>query len=255
MNARDYLTAMRENIPAWLADFPKTRFSAEEFFNSRVVYYPGSGTDGHAVKLFGGSHSAHCFVYVDYGVEQTILEQALGNARRGFKGYHRLARVQLSQRDLIPSEWLPHDSLMVRGAHGRPETFAKVVPYAFLEILERNAEMDDGHGARRLAIIFLCADGIASYDALFCQRYSEAAPFAVLLQDHGFGGNWDKFGGGGLLEGIAIHSRTLPKFLVVATENTQPWAGFTVIPGVQPDKEKKGCWGYNRSLYQLDTDE
>jgi hypothetical protein len=142
---------------------------------------------------------------------------------------------------------------MVRGAHGRPETFANVAPYAFLEILERNADMDDGHGARRLAIIFLCADGIASYDALFCQRHSKAPPFAVLLQDHGFGGNWDKFGGGGLLEGIASQFRTLPKFLVVATENTKPWAGFTVIPGVQPDKG--GCWGNKRSLYQLVTDE
>jgi hypothetical protein len=54
----------------------------------------------------------------------------------------------------------------------------------------------------------------------------------------GFGGNWDKFGGGGLLAAIASQCRTLPKFLVISTKQTKPWAGFTLISGVQPDKER-----------------
>lgn len=42
-------------------------------------------------------------------------------------------------------------------------------PYGFLEVLERDAELGPEHGAARLAIIFLGADGHATYDALFCQ--------------------------------------------------------------------------------------
>ena len=64
--------------------------------------------------------------------------------------------------------------------------------------MERKPEYDEAHGPKRLAIIFLFADGIASYDALFCQSRNKCEPFGVLLQDHGFGGNYDKFGMGGI---------------------------------------------------------
>ena len=69
-----------------------------------------------------------------------------------------------------------------------------------LEILQRESGLNDAHGPSRLAILFLGADAIATYDALFCQGDGTRSPYVVVLQDHGFGGNYDSFGEGGTLE-------------------------------------------------------
>ena len=247
MKSSEYLRDLSEDVPAWLRDFnEQTPFPRDEFFKSRVVYYPGSGTDGHPVKLFGGSHSAHCFVYADYGVAQNELEQQLADPHHGFRGYRTIAHLQLREHDLVPGGWIPH-------AHTpSPHHFASTAksPFGFLEVLERNAELDDNHGAHRLAILFLGADGIASYDALFCQERSAARPFAVLLQDHGFGGNYDRFGKGGLLSNIANQCNVFPAFLVVA-RNTAPWDHFSLIEGVEPDMG--GMHNNPRCLYKWDA--
>jgi len=232
MTLKEYLERQREDLPGWLGGFTLSdAFPREQFFASRVVYYPGSGTDGHPVKLFGSTHSAHCFVYADYGVPQQQIEGQLA-ARRGFRGYHTFARLQLCERDLVPGGWTPHvgpDEVLRDKNH-----FANVAPFGFLEVLERNANLNDTHGARRLAVLFLGADGIATYDAIFCQKRG-TVPFAVLLQDHGFGGNYDKFGRGGLLESIVMRSQCLPSWLLVA-EYTTAWQGFDRVPDVEGDR-------------------
>lgn len=235
MTLYDYLgNELREDTPGWLDDVRSgERFPREQFFSSRVVYYPGSGSDGHPVKLFGSTHSAHCFVYADYGMAQDALESRLEDPSHGFRGYHTLARLQLSERDLVPAGWTPHVHAgeAPQGGHG----FAvAVAPFGFLEVLERDDEFDDNHGARRLAILFLGADGIATYDALFCQELHHSPPFAVLLEDHGFGGNYDRFGRGSLLERIAMECDVVPRWLLAA-KNTGPWNGFERVPGVDAD--------------------
>jgi len=231
MNLYDHLQERREDIPDWLDQFRDgDHFPRLAFFGSRVVYYPGSGVDGHPVKVFGSTHSAHCFVYVDYGVSQADLSEELNHDKYRFRGYHTLARLQLQETDLVPTNWTPHlhpDEV----AHYR---YHRSGPFGFLEILERDHEFEDNHGPRRLAILFLGADGIASYDALFCQGRDSSVPFAVVLQDHGFGGNYDRFGRGSLLERIARDCRVVPRWLLVA-KNTEPWGGFDQVPGVDGD--------------------
>ena len=182
------LLQLKELCPKWLLGFhPDDAFDRHSFFNSRVVYYPGSGNDGHAVKCFGSTHSAHCFVYADYMVEQSRIEAELShsspqNSRR-FLGYHSLTRIQLAENDLTPDGWKSHGDSM-----RKPFQTPRVTPYGFLEVLERDDNRDDTHGAYRLAILFLGADGIATYDALFCQQNGVAPPFGAFIQDHGFGG-------------------------------------------------------------------
>jgi hypothetical protein len=106
------------------------------------------------------------------------------------------------------------DRLLARLLAAGPLMMTRVgcvcAPHAFLEILERNVELDDCHGARRLAIIFLCADGIASYVVRFVIDAARHQSLPCSLQ----------------------------KFLVISTKQTKPWAGFTLISGVQPDKER-----------------
>lgn len=226
---------LREDIPGWLDNFRSgDRFPREQFFASRVVYYPGSGNDGHPVKLFGSTHSAHCFVYADYGVPQDALESKLEDPGHGFRGYHTLARLQLGERDLVPAGWTPHVHAG-EAPRDRHRFTAYVIPrFQFLEILERDDEFDDNHGARRLAIMFLGADGIDAYGALFCQGLGHTPPFAVLLEDHGYGCNYDRFGRGSLLERIAMKCDIVPRYLLAA-KHTVPWNGYERVPGVDAD--------------------
>ncbi|MEN6528204.1 MAG: hypothetical protein ABFD65_17120, partial [Candidatus Polarisedimenticolia bacterium] len=181
----------------------------------------------------------------DYGVSQKELEKDLDDAELRFRGYHTLARLQLSEKDLVPDRWTPH--VRPNEVSERMRDFVFTEPFGFLEVLERDPGLDESHGARRLAILFLGADGIAAYDALFCQGLGHAAPFAVVLQDHGFGGNYDRFGGDGLLERIALKCDVVPRYLLVA-DDTAPWTGFERVPYV--DGEPGGMHRSIRYLYE-----
>ena len=56
----------QEDYPDWLQQTKAADNAAlANFFSSRVVYYPGSGTHGRAISSFGASHSAHCFLHID----------------------------------------------------------------------------------------------------------------------------------------------------------------------------------------------
>jgi hypothetical protein len=245
MTAYEHLQIMKEPVPPWLKNFKEgDAFDYKQFFSSRIVYYPGSGTDGHPVKLFGSSHSAHSFVYVDYGINQDFLEKELGHPEHGFQGYHNLSRINLTESDLLSEKWTTHcrHSNRSSGHHRNIDQ-----SFGFIEILERDQSLGDDYGAHRLAILFLGADGIATYDALFCQTHSISAPFALIIQDHGFGGNYDRFDQGGILEGIAKTCNVFPNLLLVA-QNSKPWISFNRIPEV--DGDCGGMHGHLRFLYK-----
>ena len=100
MTLHEYLRRMPEPVPSWLDDFTNgDAFGRQQIFASRIVYYPGSGTDGHPVKLFGSTHCAHSFVYADYAMIQATIEAELEDAVRRFRGYHTLVRLHLFEGD------------------------------------------------------------------------------------------------------------------------------------------------------------
>jgi hypothetical protein len=230
----EYLSKHKEDCPEWLNKIEpiKPVFNKIDFFNSRIVFYPGSGVDGHPIKLFGSSHSAHCFIYSDYMAEKDQITAVLDGDGVGYTspvlGYHSLLRIDLKMEDLTSDGWRSH---LDRPINFRPPS---IKPYGFVEILERNADLDDDHGAKRLAILFLGSDGHATYDALFCQNNGVLPPFCLFIQDHGFGGNYSDFGHGGLMHQIALKTRVLPDWLIVST-NSSPWEGYQVVPDVNGD--------------------
>jgi hypothetical protein len=246
----------REEVPGWLLNFSdKSTFKIQDFFKSRVVFYPGCGEDGHAVKVFGSSHSAHCFVYADYSVGAGSITTALDSLATRFAGYQSIARKNFQEKDLSPDGWSPHATPDLRNSwneHIRQMSTIQVQSFGFLEILQRNDGLDDSHGASRLAILFLGADGHAAYDALFCQD-GQLAPFAVLLQDHGFGGNYCQFGRNGFMSEVAVQTNRIPELLLVG-RGTDPWPNFQQVEGLEPTI---GGWaGFPRLLYKslVDTD-
>jgi hypothetical protein len=246
MNQYEYLNQYKESVPQWLMDFkPGDRFDAAAFLSSSVVFYPGSATDGHAIKLFGSTHSAHCFVYADYWVPKEEMISTLEHPQHGVLGYHTLARIELKQIDLVPHGWTQHIDYRA-DLRERPWTYDQAKSYGFVEILERSEEFGEDHGGKRLAVLFLGADGIATYDALFCQDNGTPPPFAMLLQDHGFGGNYDHFGDGGLLHRIASRCNVFPSLILVA-EHSNPWSGYAMIDGLAATKG--GMHNHQRFLY------
>src|SRR5271165_5538967 len=69
---RSVLRAYQEEVPSCLHKGPHDKGpqldtdNANEFLDSRVVFYPGSGQDLHDLDVFGGAEAAHCFVHADY---------------------------------------------------------------------------------------------------------------------------------------------------------------------------------------------
>ena len=63
MTMYEYLKNDQEPIPTWLLEIKEGgKFSRDDFFSSRIVFYPGSYTDGHAVKdlLFEHYLNGYC---------------------------------------------------------------------------------------------------------------------------------------------------------------------------------------------------
>ena len=86
-------------------------------------------------------------------------------------------------------------------------------------------EYGEEHGCKRLAILFLCKDAIASYEAIFSNPTINP-PYILVIQDHGFGGNYDCFGQNGLLHRIAKSIQIFPSFIL---NGSKVWDGYRLL--------------------------
>ena len=68
----------------------------------------------------------------------------------------------------------------------------------------------------------------------------------AVIEDYGFGGNFDRFGKGGLLERIARKCSVRPEFLLVG-KPSEPWTGYENT-GASP--EPGGMWARSRHLFR-----
>lgn len=223
-----------EPLPQWLRQ-PSPEFDRASLFGSRTVFYPGSGDDGQPVKVCARAHAAHAFIYVDYGVSQRTLEERLhGLEGQGLRGYRVVREQPVVEAVLRPGGWTPHvDPAKLRKDVHR---FASVTPFAFFVVLSRDADHGPDHGPERLAMLFIGGDGHATYDALYGQNDGTPPPFLVVIQDYGFGGNYARFGAGGLLERIAHECDVKPLWLLVGRKGSsryEPWTGYrdAGVPG------------------------
>ena len=223
----DVLKQKSEELPGWLRADP-VAFNRDNFFNSRTLYYPGYGDDGHPVSLCNRSHAVHAFVYVDYGVDHKTISGRVHNSNEGFRGYEVVYEEEVTEDTLRPGGWKQH--VNPKGLPSDLYWFADIAdiePFAWFVVLQRDEEYDDAHGPERIAGLFIGGDGHATYDALYCQGDGTAAPFLVVIQDHGSGGDWDKFSQGGILERIARQCGQLPQWLLVGDGgDTKPWEDY-----------------------------
>ena len=244
-----------EATPVWLKSYSKGQATPlAEFLNSRIVFYPGSAWDWHPIEVFGGSCSAHCFIYVDYLIpEDEVIGRLQGEY--GLDGYHILDSIQISEAELrraVP--WRPHflkpeeRQRAAEGARGFRGADAPA-PYARLVVLERDS--DRSEGADRLAVLFLGADGHATFEAIFANGNATDL-FGFLLQEHGFGCNYDRWGRDGLCDKIMKRSNVFPRF--VLCDNTSVY-GNNIYDGYEKVNGVTQSGSRNRDLYERATGE
>lgn len=228
-----YLKDYREEDPEWIARYLRgEQITFKDIMSTRVGYYPGSGFDGELMKVGNKSHSVHSFLYVDYMLKRKDLESHIAE-EGSILGYHPAGQIEWQESDLMPNGQYPLD-MNIRPLHAKPNSFVRKgeTPYCISVIMERNEDKDDTWGAVHFVVTFLFADGIATYYQLFAKEYSKA-PWLFLLQDYGFGGNYDEFGAGGILDKIIQRNHCYPTFVLCAG-NTRIWRDYEKIEEVSP---------------------
>jgi hypothetical protein len=154
------------------------------------LYYPSSGVDGTPVKYLGGL--VHSFIYVDYGFEYDRVKDSLYDERKKFKGYHIISFENLDKEYLIPDGWSP---IFPEKSDGNPEKHIKHIrkPYAVLVVHERDKSYGDEHGPERFSILYICGDGVATYQALYHGNGCAPAAVTIIQPGCGFGNNWTDY--------------------------------------------------------------
>jgi hypothetical protein len=249
-NPLEALRNHRKQMPDWLADVntpnlempDQFRRTMDQFLKERVAFYPGAGTDGQLFSLFGKSSSVHCFVHADYGVPANAVLADLQE-----NGYDRIMGYDPVVHRIIPPDWWQFEQ--------PPECDCESeLNESLFVILKRQDGFTEDHGSEYLGFLHVSIDAYWLYWNLWGKR--KLAPYAVLLQDHTWGGNHDdcKFGfpveetDTSPLYQMATQAG-LPKFLLVG-DNTGPWPSYNVVSGWS---DEAGASNHRRRLYRRPT--
>lgn len=178
--------------PPWLTDLSNESIINEPFPLHDVLrdslYYPSSGFDGDPVKHLAGNILS--FIYVDYGYGQDDFLSAL--AAPGFSSYNVVATRSVTQRELAPNGWNPTP---LNPLEADPYRYGSEIkePFCSWSILELRKDFPTSRRPSRFSLLYLCADGVAAYQALYVANASTPKAVAVIQPGHGFGNNWTDF--------------------------------------------------------------
>jgi hypothetical protein len=207
------------------------------------AYYPGAGTDGECFHTVTGACATAVVVYADYYTEpvRDIIPRIYwhGNRRSGVRGYTPAWHKFYYAKDL---PWL--GQAMHVGFSRTPDP-EEVKGALFL--LQRDKGLGDDHGIEKILFLNLKADGYGVVTPLF--DFCGARPFLVVIQDHAWGGNYDKrgFAGYSRLYEDCEWSGLLPDWLL---GQGPPWPGYSVCSALG---EPSGMNDFRRELCRRDN--
>lgn len=236
MEMYEYLKQYQEEVPEWLVNYkPGDDFNFEDIIKGRLAYYPGFGYDGMMLTVGNKSHAVHSFVHTDYMNTRDNIERQINNVR----GYHVIGRKEWNIEEVLP---LPEEGTNYRHAYNKMieragdwiKRWTDDTPYLITHIMERDSDREDEYGATRFVITTANIDGFVLYLLLFMEKRKKA-PWLFLLQDHGLGGNHNRFGKGGWMEYSMKAAGKWPRF-VISDNNygTHIWDGYTKIRKAHP---------------------
>lgn len=182
-------TILNELTPESIAD---GEFPVKELLRNSV-YYPASAFDGGIIRDCNVNRkdwNVLSFIYCDYAMTRRNLQET--NMPRG---YHILGQRQLTERDLVPDGWTPElpPNLDMQSYQYTVSQFANKRPFATWMVFERLPEFDETHGPKRFSFLFICGDGVATYQALYWTQKLAPRAIAIIQPGTGFGFNWTDF--------------------------------------------------------------
>ena len=173
------------------------------------LFYPASRTDGRPIKLCNTSWrrlGVNSFVYCDFDLS---VGEFLADTRT-MHGYHVLAHRRLAPSEYVPQGW--RLEMVSEGHGGRRGYFDSFLGQGGPEhgacwvVFERDADISPVHGPERLSVLYVCGEGLATFQQLYCSR-GIAPKMVCFIQCWGFAGNWTDFSAVG-----APFHRTLLKY-------------------------------------------
>ena len=168
----------------------------------KTLYYPGAGADVSPIKLFVENSSISEVHFADYSSHQMtgeILQKSLGKAWTVeiIKDLYPLDLGQQSWDDF----WYPDSKSQI---FSNPET-AYGIHFSLISLKGKTVQL-----------YYWGTEAIKTYYLLLLNGI---IPNIIVLQDHGFGGNWSIFGTAkSKMYGIAKVENYMPELLFVSKE-------------------------------------
>ena len=176
-------------VPSWLTNLTPETIKHESFPLRELLrdslYYPSCGFDSDPIKHFGGNVLS--FVYVDYGHTRDAFMSALH-----FSGYDLVASRFVTENELAPDGWRPPELRRVDGDPMRYRDHVKE-PFCVWSVFQRRGDFQVTHGSVRFSLLFICADGVATFQAIYIENSITPKAVAVIQPGHAFGNNWTDY--------------------------------------------------------------
>lgn len=245
------MTPRTPELLHWLTETTRDGTLPIKEILSDCTYYPASGTDGIILSQAWRRTQAYSFVYADYGVSKCSLEneieRQIPRGGQGLLGYRLVFRRSVARHELEVPGWVSRVPLTSEERRRALEIYRHVardhgtfrlasVAYCEWAVFEREESRDASHGPARLSLLFLFADGVAAYDALFLSRGISPGTLVVKQPGHAFGKNWSNFFE---IEGPlyrAVHAQSMkPRHLIFGGADTADryrefiWPGYKSV--------------------------
>jgi hypothetical protein len=195
----------RNELPEWLRRvgegkaLPK-RIPLKEILQDSC-FYPASGLDASPVIILNGY--VHSFVYVDY--EMTPKQLYGEYAEGGFRGYRIIHQRDVTADELRPEGWVLEKK--VSDGHARlNDSLSSFVEktglsekigagnfFANWSVWRRSETLGDDHGPELFSMLFVEAEGVATFRALYETNEEAPLALAIIQPGHAFGGNYTNF--------------------------------------------------------------
>lgn len=198
--------------------------------SGEILYYPGAGTDYGPLIRFSGPTEVKTVIYADYGMEKEPVIQFLSS----IPGWSVGPMSDLQPLDLgLVASWEQFWPV-------NPKSRKFANPASAFGLRAKLVRQQDGVS---VDFIYLATEAVQTYANLLL---AGLRPTIMVLQDHGFGGNWTQFGGNAEL---FKHAKgALPRYLLVG-QNTEVWPGYAPVSGGRVDAGQMHA--FERVIFEL----
>ena len=178
---------------------------------SNSLYYPACDIDGGVIRycnerfnLFG----ICSYVYADYTAGEDRLQANINS----FRGYHLIAKRILSPTDIGADKPLHMPDGIDMQEYLKYQSEWK--QFGLWAVFERDKNFGELHGPERFSLIYLGAEGAATYSGLYLNNHISPKALAIIQPGTSFGFNWTDFRDwkAPLARTIRM-GRTLPKYV------------------------------------------